>query len=84
MLMIKKSAVTKAVNSLEARGLIARRRGSDRRFNAVSLTAAAEGTRPPRPHHYELYFVMISDGYTSYYLVGRRCTSLWPDSSFFR
>ncbi len=38
MLVLKKSAVTKAVNNLERRGLIERRKGADRRFNAVSLT----------------------------------------------
>jgi DNA-binding MarR family transcriptional regulator len=38
MLVMTKPAVTKAANSLEQRGLIARRKGEDRRFNAVSLT----------------------------------------------
>src|SRR5690606_26458547 len=42
MLVMKKSAITKAVNSLERRGLIARRKGEDRRFNAVSLTPAGD------------------------------------------
>jgi DNA-binding MarR family transcriptional regulator len=40
MLVLKKSAVTKAVHSLEARGLIGRRKGEDRRFNALTLTEA--------------------------------------------
>jgi DNA-binding MarR family transcriptional regulator len=41
--VIKKSAVTKLVKQLEARGFLERRRSSsDRRFNALTLTAAGE------------------------------------------
>jgi DNA-binding MarR family transcriptional regulator len=38
ILVLKKSAVTKAIKSLEARGLISRQKGRDRRFNALALT----------------------------------------------
>jgi DNA-binding MarR family transcriptional regulator len=42
MLVMTKPAVTKAVNSLEKRGLITRRKGEDRRFNAITLTPSGE------------------------------------------
>ncbi len=43
MLVLKKSAVTKAIKSLEHRGLLTRRKGKrDRRFNALRLTPMGE------------------------------------------
>lgn len=41
--VVKKSAVTKAVSDLESRGLVARaRHGTDRRMNALTVTPAGE------------------------------------------
>src|SRR5690606_31683433 len=41
--VIKKSAVTKIVKELEARGFVSRRKtSSDRRYNALTLTTAGE------------------------------------------
>jgi DNA-binding MarR family transcriptional regulator len=41
--VLKKSALTKAVNTMEASGLIERRKGSgDQRFNTLHLTPAGE------------------------------------------
>lgn len=43
-LALKKSAITKVVKLLEAEGLVARERvSSDRRMNALTLTAAGQG-----------------------------------------
>ncbi len=43
MLVLKKSAVTRAIQNLERRGLILRRKGAfDKRFNALTLTRPGE------------------------------------------
>lgn len=44
--VLKKSALTKVVNEMEASGLIERRKGSDdKRFNTLHLTPAGEAKR---------------------------------------
>lgn len=44
--VLKKSAVTKAIKSLEERGLVERRKvSSDKRYNALTLTEAGEAKR---------------------------------------
>ena len=66
MLVLKKSAVTKAVNSLERRGLISRRKGEDRRFNAVSLSPTGEAKvaqlRQRMARQHALLFEGFSEG----------------------
>lgn len=66
MVVMKKPAVTKAVNSLERRGLIARRKGEDRRFNAVTLTLAGEEKvtlfRERMAAQHRVLFADFSDG----------------------
>lgn len=65
MLVLKKSAVTKAVSSLQARGLIGRRKGEDRRFNALTLTAEGEAKvarmRERMAQQHEILFEGVSE-----------------------
>jgi DNA-binding MarR family transcriptional regulator len=67
VLVIKKSAVTKAIQHLEERGLLTRRKERrDRRFNALSLTPLGEAKvarmRERMAEQHALLFADFSDG----------------------